>query len=59
MSTSFPTTADKAAFSTLNITKVYGEENVAVHALRGVTVEIPAGEIVVLLGPSGAENPHC
>ncbi len=42
------------AFSTEKLTKVYGEGSAAVHALRGVTIEIPAGEIVVLLGPSGS-----
>nr|WP_249138849.1 ABC transporter ATP-binding protein [Actibacterium sp. MT2.3-13A] len=36
------------------MTKVYGEGHSAVHALRGVDLEIPKGEIVVLLGPSGS-----
>ena len=42
------------AFTTRGLTKVYGEGEAAVHALRGVDLEIPAGEIVVLLGPSGS-----
>jgi len=32
------------------LTKAYGE----VHALRGVDLDVPAGEIVALLGPNGA-----
>ena len=42
------------AFTTKGLTKVYGEGHAAVHALRGVDLEIPSGEIVVLLGPSGS-----
>lgn len=42
------------AYRTKGLTKVYGEGQAAVHALRGVDLEIPAGEIVVLLGPSGS-----
>lgn len=42
------------AFRTKGLTKVYGEGAAAVHALRGVDLEIPMGEIVVLLGASGS-----
>lgn len=42
------------AFTTRGLTKVYGEGPAAVYALRGVDLEIPAGELVVLLGPSGS-----
>ncbi len=41
-------------FRTEGLTKVYGEGPAAVHALRGVDLEIPRGELVVLLGPSGS-----
>lgn len=42
------------AFRTEALTKTYGEGAATVHALRGVDLEVPAGEIVVLLGPSGS-----
>ena len=42
------------AYKTIDIAKVYGEGHAAVHALRGVDLEIPKGELVVLLGPSGS-----
>lgn len=42
------------AFKTNGVTKVYGEGQTAVHALRGVDLEVPAGELVVLLGASGS-----
>ncbi|MCI2393987.1 ABC transporter ATP-binding protein [Aliiroseovarius sediminis] len=37
-----------------DLTKTYRTEAVEVHALRGVTAELPAGEFVVLLGASGS-----
>jgi putative ABC transport system ATP-binding protein len=41
-------------FRTIGITKVYRSGDVEVHALRGVDLELPAGEFVVLLGASGS-----
>jgi len=36
------------------VTKVYRTGEVAVHALRGVDLELRAGELIVLVGPSGS-----
>ncbi len=47
-------TQPKFAFRTQGITKVYGTGEVAVHALRGVDLKVPSGELVVLLGASGS-----
>ncbi len=42
------------AFTTRGLTKVYRVGEVAVHALRGVDLELFEGEVAVLLGPSGS-----
>lgn len=39
---------------TQGLTKVYQQDSAAVHALRGVDVEIALGEFVALVGPSGS-----
>ena len=46
--------AHEVVFRARGLAKVYGEGPAAVHALRGVDLELRRGEFVVLLGPSGS-----
>ncbi len=39
---------------TKNVTKVYNEDKVPVHALNGVDLEIEEGEFTAIVGPSGS-----
>jgi hypothetical protein len=42
------------AFTAMGLSKVYGDGDAQVHALRGVDLAISPGELLVLLGPSGS-----
>lgn len=49
-----PGKSEDVIFKVSDLTKVYVMGEVKVHALRGVTLELYSGELVVLLGPSGS-----
>jgi putative ABC transport system ATP-binding protein len=44
----------KSAISVRALTKTYSEGSAGVHALRGIDLDVDAGEIVLLMGPSGS-----
>jgi putative ABC transport system ATP-binding protein len=43
-----------AAVEARDVTRVYGEGETAVEALRGVDIEVSSGELVAVMGPSGS-----
>jgi putative ABC transport system ATP-binding protein len=45
---------DSSIVSATDLTRVYGEGETAVHALRGVSVAFPAGQFAAIMGPSGS-----
>ena len=45
--------AQSLAVSCRNVTKVFGTGDAAVHALRGIDVDVRLGELTLLVGPSG------
>ncbi|MGA2973754.1 MAG: ABC transporter ATP-binding protein [Spirochaetia bacterium] len=49
-----PTDDREPLIDVRDITKVYGEEPYAVHALKGVSVAIHRGEFLAIMGPSGS-----
>ena len=47
-------TATRASVRCANVTKTFGTGRTAVHALRGVNLEVRMGELMMLVGPSGS-----
>ena len=43
-----------AVVTASDLRRVYGEDETAVHALRGVSLEIPRGDLTAVMGPSGS-----
>ena len=48
------TEATEAIISLRAVTKTYGQGPAAFQALKGVDLDIPAGEFVAIMGPSGS-----
>src|SRR5688500_3588182 len=47
-------TSTAIALSARAVTRVFGEGDAAVHALRGVSLDVPQGQWTAILGPSGS-----
>ena len=52
-STSDASSLDRQAVHVRGVTKTFGTGNAITHALRGVDLDIPYGELLMLVGPSG------
>jgi putative ABC transport system ATP-binding protein len=46
--------AARAAATTWDLAKIYGRGDAAVHALNGVSLQIPAARFTAIMGPSGS-----
>jgi len=49
---------ESLAIETRELTKIYGSGHTEVVAMRDASVSIRCGQVVALLGPSGAGNRH-
>ena len=55
LETTTPTSAPAtAALAARAVTRLFGEGEAEVHALRGVTLDVPAGQFTAVMGPSGS-----
>jgi putative ABC transport system ATP-binding protein len=49
-----PTESISHAVTATALTRTYGDGDSAVHALRGVSIDLPAGQFTAVMGPSGS-----
>ncbi len=54
-----PERREAPLLSLQHITKTYGEGSAAVHALRGIDLDVYAGEFVAVMGASGSGKSTC
>jgi len=59
MSAQQPVTDAAPLIALHGVTKVYGQGQAAMHALRGIDVSIVRGEFVAMMGPSGSGKSTC
>ena len=50
---------DSPAIRAINLSKIYGSGQAEVMAMKDVSFTMSNGEVVALLGPSGAESQLC
>lgn len=51
---SSPASGTPSAISVRQLTKTFGEGDIAVHAVSDIDLDIAAGEVVLVMGPSGS-----
>jgi putative ABC transport system ATP-binding protein len=49
-----PATSTRPVLELVDIQQIYGTGDAAVHALRGITLSVHAGDYVAIMGPSGS-----
>jgi putative ABC transport system ATP-binding protein len=54
-----PRSTPPPLISLRDVTKVYGQGQAAMHALRGINIDIAPGDFMALMGPSGSGKSTC